>query len=213
LDELFNFFLNTIDTTLRPQRSRDYEAGIRARYNERSGLNVNFFYIETQDEIFFDPVNFLNTNLDGTTRRTGLELYLYAGLGILDLSAGYTYTDSEILEGQYAGSVVPGVPAQRMTLTGRVSLGRGFSLSANGVYVGQRPFIGDFANTFSDQEDYFVMNAKLKYERGPFSLFIDLNNLTGAEYSEYGVLGGFPVEEAIYPSPEFNALAGLALNF
>ena len=58
------------------------------------------------------------------------------------------------------------------------------------------------------------MNAKLKYERGPFSLFIDLNNVTDAEYSEYGVLGGFPVlQEAIYPSPEFNLLAGLAIDF
>jgi len=37
--------------------------------------------------------------------------------------------------------------------------------------------------------------------------------LTDAEYSEYGVLGGFPVEEALYPSPEFNFLVGLAVDF
>jgi hypothetical protein len=31
------------------------------------------------------------------------------------------------------------------------------------------------------------------------------------EYSEYGVLGGFPVERAFYPSPTFNARVGIRL--
>jgi len=148
LHELFNFFTNEIDPTLRPQWSRDYEVGIRSRYNDRVGFNINFFYIETHDEIFFDPATFANINLDGTTRRTGVELYVYGGLGILDLSVVYTYTDSEILDGPYQGSVVPGVPAQRVTLGGLLSLGWGFSLAADGVYVGPRPFISDFANAF-----------------------------------------------------------------
>jgi outer membrane receptor protein involved in Fe transport len=43
--------------------------------------------------------------------------------------------------------------------------------------------------------------------------FLDINNLTNREYSEFGVLGGFPVEKAFYPSPKRNFLVGLSIDF
>ena len=212
LDETFNFFSSTIDSSLRPQVSRDYEAGLRYARGAQTGLNVNLFQIETDDEIFLDPAFFTNTNLDGTTRRRGVEVFAYTALGNLDFSAGYTYTDADITSGSYAGGSVPGVPAHRVTLAALLPLGEGFSLAANAVYVGRRPFISDFANAFPDQDSYFVMNAKLKYKWRFLSVFVDLNNLTNSQYSEYGVLGGFPTEPAFYPSPEFNLLAGVAID-
>ena len=212
LDETFNFFSSTIDPSLRPQVSRDYEAGIRYAHGTGTGLKLNFFQIETDDEIFLDPEFFLNTNLDGTTRRRGVEVFAYSALGKLDISAGYTYTDADITSGSFAGSIVPGVPAHQLTLAALMPLGEEFTLAANAVYVGRRPFISDFANAFSDQASYFVLNAKLKYTWRFLSIFVDLNNLTDSEYSEYGVLGGFPTEQAFYPSPEFNFLAGVAID-
>jgi iron complex outermembrane receptor protein len=215
LDELFNFVSNSIDTTLAPQVSKDYEAGARYRHDERLGMEVNYFQIDTADELFFDPGSGLfgeNVNLDGETRRRGIELSVQAALKNVAFNLGYQYTDAEILDGPYAGSAVPGVPAHQVTLSGVLDLGRGVSLAAHAAYVGARPYISDFANTLPDQAGYFAMNAKLKYRRGRFSIFVDLNNLTDAEYSEYGVLS-FSGEEAFYPSPEFNALAGIALDF
>jgi iron complex outermembrane receptor protein len=159
-----------------------------------------------------DPAFFSNTNLDGTTRRRGVEVFAYSSLGKLDFSAGYTYTDADIISGSYAGSTVPGVPAHRVTLAAFMPVGERFSLAANAVYVGRRPFISDFANAFPDQASYFVMNAKLKYKWRFLSVFVDLNNITNSKYSEYGVLGGFPTEQAFYPSPEFNLLAGIAID-
>jgi iron complex outermembrane receptor protein len=212
LDETFNFFSSTIDSSLRPQVSRDYEAGVRYAHDAHTGLELNLFQIETDDEIFLDPAFFSNTNLDGTTRRRGVEVFAYSSLGKLDFSAGYTYTDADIISGSYAGSTVPGVPAHRVTLAAFMPVGERFSLAANAVYVGRRPFISDFANAFPDQASYFVMNAKLKYKWRFLSVFVDLNNLTNSKYSEYGVLGGFPTEQAFYPSPEFNLLAGIAID-
>ena len=108
-------------------------------------------------------------------------------------------------------SAVPGVPPHQVTLAALAPLGRGFSLAANAIYISSRPFISDFANAFPDQDSYFVMNAKLKYKWRFLSVFVDLNNITDSEYSEYGALGGFPTEQAFYPSPEFNFLAGIAI--
>ena len=39
------------------------------------------------------------------------------------------------------------------------------------------------------------------------------NNITDKDYSEYGVLGGWPVERAYFPSPEFNILFGLSIDY
>jgi iron complex outermembrane receptor protein len=220
LDELYNIYCgpgfvfcpNGPVNLLRPQSSQDYELGIRYWHGERSGLNLNFFQIDTRDEIFRDPATFSNANLDGETRRRGVEIVLYSGFEYLDFRVGYVYTDAEIISSSsYAGKAVPGVPTHQLTLSGLLSLGHGFSLAADGVYVGRRPFISDFANAFRDQESYFSLNAKLKYEWKQLSIFVDLNNLTDAEYSEYGVVAGGV--ETFYPSPAFNALVGFALGF
>ncbi|MDG2335049.1 MAG: TonB-dependent receptor [Myxococcota bacterium] len=213
LDELFNFISNSINSDLRAQISQDYEMGLRYQADNRSGLRINFFQIDTDHEIFLDPEFFTNTNLDGKTRRRGLEFSIFAGIKNLDVSVGYAYTKADIIGGSYSGKEVPGVPAHQVTLSGLIELGGGVSVAVDGKYVGSRPFISDFENAFPFQESYFVMNAKLKYEKNWFSVFVDLNNLTNAVYSEYGVLGGFPTEQAYYPSPEFNFLVGVAVNF
>ena len=44
-------------------------------------------------------------------------------------------------------------------------------------------------------------------------MFADLKNLLDEEYSEYGVLGGFPTERAFYPSPGRRAFAGVEVKF
>ena len=87
------------------------------------------------------------------------------------------------------------------------------SFILNGIYVGERPFISDFPNAFSDQASYFIMNAKLMYKWKPFNVYITVNNLTNKEYAEFGVIGGVPLEKAFYPSPTRTFLAGLSIDF
>ncbi len=69
----FSFFTNTIDTTLIPQTSDNYEFGIRHYFTESLFANVNIFRIDTKNEIIYNPNSFSNENLDGKTRRDGFE--------------------------------------------------------------------------------------------------------------------------------------------
>jgi len=71
LDELFSFFTNTIDTTLIPQTSDNYEFGIRHHFTQSLFANVNFFRIDTKNELFYNPEPLIsaNENYDGKTRR------------------------------------------------------------------------------------------------------------------------------------------------
>jgi len=218
LDELFNFYTNTINTDLMPQTSDDYELGVRHYFTPSLFAHVNLFFIDTKDEILYDPASGFfgaNVNLDGKTRRNGVEVVLSKVYEKMTLSGSYTYTDAEITGGNYDGSKFPNVPKHKASVNTLFSLGYGVTLNVNGYWVGERPFVSDFVNAFDDQDDYFVVNTKLKYRWKNLTAFLNVNNLTNEEYSEYGVLSTFgsPWEEAYYPSPKINFLAGISAEF
>ena len=214
LDEIFNFFTNTIDTTLTPQTSDNYEFGIRHYFTESLFANVNFFRIDTKNEIIYNPNSFSNENLDGKTRRDGFEFSVTKTFENVTLSGNYTFTDATIRNGQFADKAFPNVPRHKAALTGLFTLGKGFSLNVDGVYVGERPFISDFSNDFEDQEDYLIVNTKLKYQWRKITAFLNINNITDEEYSEYGGISTFPITETgFFPSPKINFLAGVSADF
>lgn len=214
LDELFNFLTNAIDATLIPQDSDNYEFGIRHYFTQSLFANINIFRIDTEKEIFFNPVSFANENLDGKTRRDGFEFSMTKIFNKVTLSGNYTYTDATIRNGRFADNALPNVPRHKAALSTLFELGNGFSLTVDGVYVGERPFISDFTNDFEDQEDYLIVNTKLKYQWKKITAFLNVNNITDEEYSEYGGISTFPITEpGFFPSPKINFLTGISAVF
>jgi iron complex outermembrane receptor protein len=213
-DELYSFFNNTINESLNPQTSDDYEAGIRHYFSDDFFINVNIFKMDTDKEIFFNPDLYINENLDGVTSRKGVEISFDAkATGWLTLKGGYSFVEAKIKEGEFRGSQFPNVPKHKATMTAVSSIGENMTLALTGVYVGERPFVSDFNNDLSDQKGYFLLNTKFTYKWKSLKAYVDINNLTNKEYSEYGVEGGFPLEKAYYPSPKRNILAGVSLEF
>jgi outer membrane receptor protein involved in Fe transport len=43
--------------------------------------------------------------------------------------------------------------------------------------------------------------------------FLGVNNLTNQKYSEYAVVGGFPLVRNFYPAPEINWIGGVEVLF
>ncbi|MGQ9571194.1 MAG: TonB-dependent receptor, partial [Thermodesulfovibrionales bacterium] len=212
LDE-FYYFTNTINTRLVPQVSDNYEIGARHYFSDKAYIHLNFFRIVTDNEIFFNPITYTNENLDGLTRRDGVEVsFSVKALRWLTMKGSYTYLNAKIKDGTFKGKDVPNVPRHKAVLELISMVGKGFTLVLNGVYIGERPFVSDFSNEFSNQKSYLVLNSKIIYQWKSLKAFLDINNLTDREYSEYGVIGGFPVEKAFYPSPRINFLAGLSLE-
>jgi len=212
LDELYSFFSNTINIDLEPQSSNDYEIGIRHYFTNDIYAHLNLFRIDTDKEIFFNPITYTNENMDGKTQRNGIEFSLSAKpIDWLTLKGGYTYLNTEIKKGTFKGKEIPNVPGHKADFYIIASLGKGFTVTLSGVYVGERPFISDFSHEFGDQESYIVLNSKIQYQWKSLKAFLDVNNLTDTEYSEYGVIGGYPIERAFYPSPGINFLVGLSI--
>ncbi len=212
LDELYSFFTNTVNPSLAPQASDDYEIGIRHFFQDGIYAQVNVFRLDTDREIFFNPVTYQNENLDGKTRRDGIEVSFDArATDRLTLRGSYTYMNAKIKEGTFEGKKVPNVPAHKATVDVLYRITKEAAADLNGVYIGERPFVSDFANDFSNQQGYILLNAKFTYQWKSLRAFLNINNLTNKEYSEYGVIGGFPLEKAFYPSPKRNFLAGISI--
>jgi iron complex outermembrane receptor protein len=218
LDELFDFFSNTINTTLMPQTSKDYEMGVRHFFTQSLYTNINFFRLDTKDEIYFNPTGGpfgfgANENFDGETRRQGVEISLGKTFKRVSLVGTYTYTNAEVLNGPFAGNEVPGVPKNMATFVSDFDIGRGFNFIFNGKYVGKRFLESDWANAFPEQDDYVVFNAKLKYKWKKITAYFDVNNLFDEDYASFGVLSLPPVEPAFFPSPERNFLVGVRFDY
>ena len=214
LDEMF-LFSGSIDTELEDQTSDHYEVGAGYALTERLHLNLALFRIITRDEIFYDKLNWANTNLDGDTVRTGLETGATWRGERLGLGMRYTFIDTEIDGGRYDGMQIPDVPAHSGAAWTDYTFEGGLFLALKGIYVGERPFFADFDNSLPDQESYFLLNAKIKYPFRFLTFFIDLNNMLNVEYASYGGNDnpGPDEERAYYPSPKFNWMAGVSAAF
>lgn len=102
--DLFGYFPGQFsgNPNLKPEQSTSYDIGIDTSFADGAlNIELSLFSQDLEDEIngfVFDPATFLFTaeNMDGTSRRRGAELAAaWRAFGPLELSASYTYTDSE----------------------------------------------------------------------------------------------------------------------
>jgi len=210
IDEFFNFFSLTVNDELKAQTSDDFEAGVRLRLESGLSLDVNLFRIVTEDEIFYNPLTFVNENLDGDSIRQGVEVAFSKNFHDILLSGSYTYRDTDIDGGQYDGKDVPNVPRHQFTIGVQKTFYDRVQLVLDGVYVGKRRYVSDFDNSLGYQDDYFSLAGKLAYLLQSGSVYVAVNNLLDQEYEEYGVDYG---AEYLYPSPEINFVAGIEARF
>jgi iron complex outermembrane receptor protein len=218
LDEFYNLFFDTFDSTLEAQISKDIEAGMRVKLEKSTTVGVNLFRVVTENEIFLNPLFYANENLDGDSHRKGVELSFSTMVRDILFNGGYTYMDAEIDGGQYDGMELPNVPKHQLTLGLRKMFGERIEFGLNGSYVGERRYISDFDNDKGRQDDYFYVTSQLSYLLDKGKIYFVVNNLLNEEYSEYGVdygsswVDGSPID-GLYPSPEINFVVGVDFEF
>ena len=217
LDEQFSFFTSSIDTTLVPQTSDNFEVGASVGIGSHLLAGVNLFKMEIEDEIFYNNGTFANENMAGTSVRQGAEFSLAWQGPSLYLGTTYTRTDTEYDGGPNDGKEVPFVPVDKATAKVSYSFGCGLTLGFDAIYIGERFLISDFGNSFEKDDAYTVVNAKIQYNWRGLTFFADVNNIFNEEYNAYSVVGYNPTtfedERSVYPSPEFNALVGVKAYF
>jgi iron complex outermembrane receptor protein len=213
---------------LKPQDSRAYELGVHT--SGTWNLDAALFWIDTQDEIIFDPTPVLpddpfgrNANA-GKTRRSGAEVSARGRLGRhVAAFANATYTNAEFTGGADDGNTVPLVPEWRLGAGLDATLPFGFGARADALWVDSQVLDNDAANAQAELAAYTVVNARVSWtrglgpdassKRGRMELFVEARNLLDETYATRGIyafdFSAGTNAEFVTPAPGRRYLAGV----
>ncbi len=216
--ELYGYFPGQFvgNPDLKPESSTSYDIGIDKILRDGAiVLQLSLFRQDLEDEIngfVFDPITFLATaeNIDGTSRRSGAELGANWQINDhFDLSASYTYTDSdqENALGENEQEVRRPKHSGALTL-GYLSSNQRFSALLAADYGGTRtdvffPPWPDPSETVT-LDSYWLVDLTLQYQVSEStSVFAKGTNLLDEDYEQvYG-----------YQTPGIAGYLGLRMNF
>lgn len=201
-----------INSAMKPQTGYHYEAGIRYALNDWMEGNLTLFWIDLQDEIFYNPLTFSNENYPNT-RRQGIEVGLkIKPLSWLHVWGNYGYVHPTLRGEGFSGNDIPGVSRHKGSIGTDIHMGKGFLFSAKANIIGPSRFISDWGNQTGRLDGYYTLDSKLSYTWKGLKAFVGINNITNQKYAEYGVLNfaGLPF---YYPSPERNFFGGVSYTF
>lgn len=180
-------------------------------------VNLLAYRLDLDDEIDFDPVLFINTNI-GDTRRHGLVLDLeYRPWRKLSLGMNYGYVRAHIVSGPLSGLDVPFSARHTLRLSAISEFLPGWHAMGELLGSSRRTATGDFFRTGAVLPGYVIANAGVRYQRGALSLGFRVNNLSDRAYSDNAQLGFraplFQPETVFFPAPGRNVLATFAYEF
>jgi len=216
LEETFNGIpqnpFNLPNTTLKPERSRSFEAGVQqSLFHDRAALNATYFNNLFHDQINYvevDPINFVGQYVNvNKSLAHGAEFNLQSKLtSTLLLTTAYTYTSTQILDNPAPIDTQfnPGQPLLRRpkhSATTMLSyLGSRWGANLSGSFVGRRPdddFLG-FNITHAagyvraDIGGWYAINSRV-------TTYANIENALDRRYNE--VVG--------YPALPINIRAGV----
>lgn len=216
--ELYGFFPGQFvgNPELKPERTTSYDIGVdKTLRDDTVVLQLSFFRQDLKDEIngfVFDPLTFLSTaeNVKGSSKRSGVELGASWRISEhFDLSASYTYTDSE--QEDSPGQTIEEV--RRPKHAGSLALGfrsaeEQFSAALAADYGGTRtdvffPPWPDPSETIT-LDSYLLLDLTLQYQLSKTaSVYVRGTNLLDEDYEQvYG-----------YQTPGIAGYFGLRMNF
>lgn len=212
-DELFSSF-SGLNADLKPQEGKHYELGIRHYFSKKLSATATLYRAEFNNEIFYNPLTFTNENHPETLHR-GIEIGAKAEpCRFFTCFANYTYEKATFGKEPYNGNDIPAVPKNRGNFGFNIhDFIPGLTLTAQYNYVGSSYAISDQANQHEKLDSYCTIDSRISYKWKNMETFFGVNNITNEDYSQYGVIGGFPSGLYLYPAPERNWLAGISFRF
>lgn len=219
-DEWYSSFTGAFNSSLKQQTGIQYELGIKHNFDDKITAQVTPYWIDIEDEIYYDPRTFANSNYD-KTRRIGVEagntvnVLKFLDVGFLDkleFFSNYTYQNPQFNKGTNDGKDIPLAPRHQVSSGMNLGFWDHFRLSLLAKYVGSRFAISDIENVTSPIKPYSVVDSKIVYTNDDLEIYAAVNNMFDELYEENAVyVSGFTTFH--YPSPERNFTAGVNLKF
>ncbi|MBX9777052.1 MAG: TonB-dependent receptor, partial [Xanthobacteraceae bacterium] len=187
---------------LKTQTSHDIEGGIRAGAGPLT-WQISAYYMLLNNELFFSPASFTNTNLD-PTKRYGVEnIVTWRVVEYLRLKAGLAYTRSVFREGPFAGNDVPLVSPWTGSLGVSWDIYRKYLvLDAVARFFSNRRMDNDSANFQPFIPGRAVLDVRIGGEIDKFFWSASVQNVFNTLYFEYAVASAFTLGTYnAYPLP------------
>ena len=192
------------------QTGESFELGLdMTRGNQQFILSI--YRLDLEDEIEFDPINFVNINLD-KTRRDGFTLSLFSQLNAaFGLKTEIGLVDAEFRSGAFDGNDISGVSDVIAKLRGDYRINDYFTTYLEYNYSSPRYAQGDNANESGKIGSIAVYNAGIIYQYKAWEVNFRVNNLADEEYAEFVTNNGLGA--AYQPSPERNYMLTAGYRF
>ena len=191
------------------QTSKTLELGVK-EYIKNTFVSMSIYQTLTEDEIYYDSVetgsNKTYKNIDGETKRQGVELSLEHRFGKLTIKETYSRIDPKISDGSYKGSQVPGASKNLFNLNTSYDLTSKFTLAMNNYYVGSYYAKSDLENNGEKVDNYWVTDIvafydfqnNLKIEGGVRNLCNEKFYDSVTYYNKTDSFSYYPAEERTY---------------
>jgi len=190
------------DFNLKIQTSNDVEGGFRIKAGMFE-MQSSIYNMNLTNEIHFDPVNFVDINLD-PTRRYGSETSAsFRASDSVLLRGGFAYTRAVFREGPFTGNDIPLV--SRYTANAGVTWNiweKYLVADATVRYWSSRRMDNDQPNTQSLIPANATVDFKLSGQYRHFFWSLAVNNVFNALYYDYAIASAFTDGRfSAYPLP------------
>ncbi|MCE2679096.1 MAG: TonB-dependent receptor [Burkholderiales bacterium] len=191
---------------LKTQETRTNEVSLTHKAGSiKNTLRV--FESKGENEIYLDPMLFLNFNLDPTLRR-GLDyLAEVQATQRIKLNVKATLMSARFDAGAFEGKQVPLVPLRRLAMNGSYQMNDNHRLEGYLTLVSNQTAGSDPQNEQFKVPGYGVADLRYVYSCGALQLALAANNITDKAYTNQIYFGG------IYPEFGRNYRATVRVNF
>lgn len=188
----FNYFAESgtaDDNSFEPQKSANYEVGIKGR-TDRFRMTAALFYMDIEDVHVFkaDGVTYYTDNAEkGHSQGIELELAyqltdtieLTGALGLIEAEYD-TYDAGE--GGSFDGQDIQSTPAYTLNAAVNYAHPCGFYARVDMRGAGDTAYYDNAGNYFVEGDAYMIYNAKIGYLTGNWDFYVYGKNLSDEEY-------------------------------
>jgi iron complex outermembrane receptor protein len=200
---------------LKTQTGRSYETGVEWGTASLQG-RLLVYRLDLENEIAYDPAQYININLDKTRRQGAVLENRYQFNHKSAFISRYTFTKAEFSSGPLAGNRVPFVARHSGMLGLEQHFAKSWLAYVELQAVSDRVFSGDYSNALGTLPGHGVINTRFEYSAHDVSYRFSINNLLNRKYVDVGQAGydaSYNYVETYYPSPERNYMMSAQIKF
>ena len=173
------------DTPIAPQKGNSIEFGWKS-----GATQTTIYYLENNDEIYYDPASFINTTVNKTRRygaSYGTDLSVTRSIKV-SMNGSYTYAKFD--DDAYEGSHVPSTSGYLGSLKLKKTISDQWSVDMLSRFQSAQYSINDWSNTYGRRNAYSVTNLNVSHTGKLFSSKLTIGNLFSKKYDSYHLRSG-----------------------